>query len=103
MGRLKKVLRVTTRLNVGGPSKQILTLNSLFAGDKYKQIIVAGRVLDSEIEIDLSEFEKVIKLDALRRGLNPLNDLKTIMQLISQAQALLPQPTMQVLLPQGHI
>lgn len=79
---MKKVLRVTTRLNVGGPSKQILTLNSLFTGVKYKQIIVAGPVLDSEIEIELSSFEKVIKLDALRRGLNPINDLKAVLQLM---------------------
>ncbi len=79
---MKKILRVTTRLNVGGPSKQILTLNPLFTGDKYKQIIVTGRVLDSEIEIELSNFEKVIKLDALRRGLNPINDLKVVLQLM---------------------
>jgi hypothetical protein len=35
---LKKVLRVVTRLNVGGPSKQILTLDSLFDEDEYEQI-----------------------------------------------------------------
>lgn len=79
---MKKVLRVTTRLNIGGPSKQILTLNSLFDGDKYRQLIVAGRVLDSEIEIELSDFDRVIKLDALRRGINPINDVKVVLQLM---------------------
>ena len=74
---MKKVLRVVTRLNVGGPSKQILTLNSLFDEDEYEQIIVAGRVLESEIEIELYHFGRVIKLDELRRGLNPINDMIT--------------------------
>ena len=79
---MKKVLRVVTRLNVGGPSKQILTLNSLFDEDEYEQIIVAGRVLESEIEIELYHFGRVIKLDELRRGLNPINDIKAVLQLM---------------------
>ena len=79
---MKKVLRVVTRLNVGGPSKQILTLDSLFDEDEYEQIIVAGRVLESEIEIELYHFGRVIKLDELRRGLNPINDIKAVLQLM---------------------
>ena len=76
-----RVLRVITRLNVGGPSKQILTLNSLFDGKKFEQLIVTGRVLDSEIEIDLNSLGDVVRISSLRRGFNPLNDLWSVIQI----------------------
>jgi glycosyltransferase involved in cell wall biosynthesis len=69
---LVKVLRIITRLNIGGPSKQIVTLNSLFEENGFEQKIVAGKVESSEIEIDLSPFEDLIKIDSLRRGINPM-------------------------------
>lgn len=76
-----RVLRVITRLNVGGPSKQILTLNSLFDGKDFEQLIVTGRVLDSEMEIDLSSFGEVTRVSSLQRGFNPLNDLLSVLQI----------------------
>jgi len=78
---LIRVLRVITRLNVGGPSKQILTLSSLFDGREFEQLIVTGRVLDSEMEIDLSSLGDVVRINSLRRGFNPLNDLWSVFQI----------------------
>ncbi len=76
-----RVLRVITRLNVGGPSKQILTLSSLFDGKEFEQLIVAGRVLDSEMEIDLDSLGSVTRISSLQRGFNPLNDLLSVLQI----------------------
>ena len=76
-----RVLRVITRLNVGGPSKQILTLSSLFDGKEFEQLIVTGRVLDSEMEIDLSSLGRVTRISSLQRGFSPLNDLQSVLQI----------------------
>jgi len=78
---LIRVLRVITRLNVGGPSKQILTLSSLFDGREFEQLIVTGRVLDSEMEVDLSSLGDVTRISALQRGFNPLYDLWSVLQI----------------------
>ena len=76
-----RVLRVITRLNVGGPSKQILTLSSLFDGREFEQLIVTGRVLDSEMEIDLSSLGDVTRISALQRGFNPLHEMWSVLQI----------------------
>lgn len=68
-------------MNVGGPSKQILTLSSLFDGKEFEQLIVTGRVLDSELEIDLSSLGGVTRISSLQRGFNPLNDLRSVLQI----------------------
>ncbi len=78
-----KVLRVITRLNVGGPSKQILTMNSIFDSPGYDQLIVTGQILDSELEVDLSKYGQIVKLEELQRGFNPLKDIKVIKQLMN--------------------
>ncbi len=76
-----RVLRVITRLNIGGPSKQILTLSSLFDGKEFDQLIITGNVLDSEVEIDLSSLGDLTKISSLQRGINPINDLRSIFQI----------------------
>lgn len=76
-----KVLRVITRLNVGGPSKQIFTLSSLFDGKDFEQLIVTGRVLDSEREIDLISLGNVTRISTLQRGFNPINEIRCVLQI----------------------
>jgi glycosyltransferase involved in cell wall biosynthesis len=68
-------------LNVGGPSKQILTLNSLFDGREFEQLIVTGSVLDSEVEIDLNSLGGVVRINSLQRRFNPLNDFRSILKI----------------------
>ncbi len=76
-----RVLRVITRLNVGGPSKQVLTLNSIFDGKEFEQLILTGNVLDSEMEIDLELLGDVVRISSLQRGFNPLYDLRAVIQI----------------------
>ena len=78
---LVKILRVITRLNVGGPSKQVRTLNSLFDGKEFEQLIVVGSVLNSEKEIDLKHFGDLVRIKSLQRGFNPLNEIRSIFHL----------------------
>jgi glycosyltransferase involved in cell wall biosynthesis len=79
-----KVLRVITRLNVGGPSKQISTLNAIFKGESFDQLLITGRVLDSEKEIELNQFSNLIKLSRLQRELQPFNDLYCIFRIAAE-------------------
>jgi glycosyltransferase involved in cell wall biosynthesis len=72
---LTKILRIITRLNIGGPSKQILTLNSIFDESQLEQKIITGKVGLDEEEIELSSFSDIEKIESMRRGINPLFDL----------------------------
>ncbi len=71
-----KVLRVITRLNVGGPSKQVTVLSKLFDEENISQLIVTGSVSDSEQEIDVSQFkDRIIRVKQLSREINLVQDL----------------------------
>ena len=72
---MTKILRIITRLNIGGPSKQILTLNSIFEGPEFEQTLIVGKVEPSEMEVNYSSLKNLIKIDSLRRGVNPVFDL----------------------------
>lgn len=77
-----RVLRVITRLNVGGPSKQVSYLSKLFNGEEFSQLIVTGSVLNSEQEINLDLLKsKIIKIKQLSRDINPIADLVTLMKI----------------------
>ena len=72
---MPKILRIITRLNIGGPSKQILTLNSIFDGPEFEQTLIVGKVEPSEMEVSCSSLRNLIKINSLRRGVNPVFDL----------------------------
>jgi glycosyltransferase involved in cell wall biosynthesis len=77
-----KVLRVITRLNVGGPSKQVGVLSKLFDEENISQLIVTGSTLDSEQEIDIKQFkDRIIKIKELSREINLVADLVALMKL----------------------
>jgi glycosyltransferase involved in cell wall biosynthesis len=78
---LTKVLRIITRMNIGGPSKQIQTLNSIFVESDLQQLIITGSVDKSEKEIDLSVFSNVIQVKSLARNINPINDLVALIRI----------------------
>jgi glycosyltransferase involved in cell wall biosynthesis len=78
---LIKILRIITRLNIGGPSKQILTLNSIFHDSEFEQKVITGKTGLAEQEIDLSPFEDVEKIDTMRRGINPIFDLVAFLKI----------------------
>lgn len=77
-----RVLRVITRLNAGGPSKQVQLLGSIFDESSLSQLIVVGEVQNSELEIPLTNFNKIEKIKGLQRGINPIKDLQSFFRLI---------------------
>ena len=77
-----KVLRVITRLNVGGPSRQISVLNSNLPENDFEQILVTGIVEKNELEIDTSGLANLIRVPQLRRSIKPMEDFKSLLSLI---------------------
>lgn len=59
---------------MGGPSKQIVTLNKLFEENDFELMLVAGRVERSEAALDPSSFKNFVQINSLRRGINPIFD-----------------------------
>ena len=78
---MTKILRIITRLHVGGPSKQILTLNSIFEGQEFEQTLIVGKVEHFEMEVNYSSLKNLIKIDSLRRGVNPVFDLVAFLKI----------------------
>lgn len=81
---MNKVLRIITRLNVGGPSKHVSWLSNGLNQKGWKHTIVCGRV--EENEDDMSDFfnkfdlEK-IEVSSLKRSISPKDDLKSIIEI----------------------
>jgi glycosyltransferase involved in cell wall biosynthesis len=81
----KKVLRIITRLNIGGPAIHVTNLNYYLDKDyDYKSVLVYGSLADGEgsMEYLLQQKElKAILLPELGREISLKNDLKTIWEL----------------------
>ena len=88
----KKILRVITRLNVGGPAIQAVDLSIHLKEFKYETVLVYGCIENGEIEIDkikeLSENNiKTINTPTMKREINLKNDfisLLTLRRIIKQ-------------------
>jgi glycosyltransferase involved in cell wall biosynthesis len=76
-----KIVRVITRLNIGGPSKQVFFLNAELPKKTYNQIVVFGTVEKTEIEIDLRSFKNIIKIESLSRSISIIQDVRSIIKL----------------------
>lgn len=83
-GRIR-IARVITRLNVGGPSLQAMLLTKRLDPQRYATILVCG--VPGEREGDMlalrpeSGVEPIV-LPGLQREISPLDDLRTLWQLI---------------------
>lgn len=80
-----KILRVITRLNIGGPAKQIETLTHVLEEESFDQLIVYGKCDEGEMQISLSVFSEKSEfffLNTLGRRINFVKDIKTIFLLI---------------------
>ena len=71
-----RVMRLITRLNLGGPTRQVRTLGSALPSQGFPGRLLAGSVGDMEGEIVPPPDLDVQKVRSLRRGLNPVNDLR---------------------------
>ena len=89
-----KVLRVITRLNIGGPAiHAILLTSALDDGVRFTSTLVAGTTAPHEGDmLDLARARSVepIVLPALGREINPLDDLVALARMVQFVRRLTP-------------
>ena len=79
-----KVLRVITRLNIGGPARQIDSLVTYLDPIEFNHLVVAGSVADDEIEHDIASGPNInlCQVPELGRSVNFMSDIKAFIALI---------------------
>jgi glycosyltransferase involved in cell wall biosynthesis len=80
-----RILRVITRLNVGGPAIQAIELSTRFSARGYRTRMVFGRLGASEGDMRylLPPAADASQVDALRRPIAPLSDLRAVARLLA--------------------
>jgi glycosyltransferase involved in cell wall biosynthesis len=80
------VVRIITRLNIGGPSIQATRLSSALDRDGFATTLIHGRLGDGEGDMSylLAPGSRAIYLDTLRRPLSPLNDLRALFRIYGE-------------------
>lgn len=77
MGRIR-VLRLITRMNVGGPARQIMGLSAALDPERFEQRLLAGE--DAAGEADYVSLAaphlEVVRVSGLRRLIDPTGDLR---------------------------
>ena len=76
-----RILRIITRLNVGGPAKQVYLLQNELPKFQFDQKIIVGKVARGEVEVDLNSYGNLVQLSTMRRGINPLKDFRAVLQI----------------------
>ncbi|MEJ2745787.1 MAG: glycosyltransferase family 4 protein [bacterium] len=80
-----KVLRIITRLNVGGPSIQAITLSADLPKDDFTTTLVCGRTGPREGDMRARAEENgllPVVVPTLHRELDPLNDVRSLVKII---------------------
>jgi glycosyltransferase involved in cell wall biosynthesis len=81
-GRPLRVLRIVTRLNVGGPARQILALEPAMARRRVRSLLVSGTVNEDEADLaDLLHYPDVRRVPRLQREPSPPRDLAALADL----------------------
>src|SRR5436190_5275831 len=80
------VVRIITRLNIGGPSIQATRLTSALERDGFATTLIHGRLGDGEGDMSylIAPGSRAIYLDTLRRPLSPLNDLRALFRIYGE-------------------
>jgi glycosyltransferase involved in cell wall biosynthesis len=88
-----RVLRVITRLNIGGPSIQAIALSERLADRGVETELVFGRLGDGEgdMRYRLAAATRLRYLAALRRDIAPIHDVAALAQLLDILRAWRPQ------------
>jgi glycosyltransferase involved in cell wall biosynthesis len=76
-------MRVVTRLNVGGPTRQIASLMSRLDPGRFAQILVSGRASEDESEDLIPVTGQRIRIDELRRPIAPGADFRAYRNLVA--------------------
>jgi len=85
MGKKIKILRIITRLNIGGPAIHVSLLTKGLDPSRFKSVLIAGQV--SLLEGDMSYVNdtlgvKPIIIPTLRREINLLRDIKCLLHIL---------------------
>lgn len=77
------VVRIITRLNIGGPSIQATRLTSALDGHGFSTTLIHGRLGEGEGDMSylIAPGARAIYLESLRRPLSPLADLRALLGL----------------------
>lgn len=77
------IVRIITRLNIGGPSIQATRLTTALEAHGFTTTLIHGRLSEEEGDMSylLAPDARAIHLDSLRRPLSPLQDLRALMRI----------------------
>lgn len=80
------VVRIITRLNIGGPSIQATRLTSALDAEGFSTTLIHGRLGEGEGDMSylLAPGARALYLESLRRPLSPLADLRALRQLYGE-------------------
>ena len=88
-----RVLRIITRLNIGGPSIQAIALSDRLTACGFETLLVHGRLAEGEGDMGylLSPSTKTRHVAALRRSVAPFHDIVALAQLLDILRAWRPR------------
>jgi glycosyltransferase involved in cell wall biosynthesis len=87
-----KVLRIITRMNIGGPAVQVSGLMQGMDKTVFIQELVTGRCLDNEVDYLESKLPKlkVTRIETLSRRVSIFSDISTLLFLIKKIREFKP-------------
>jgi glycosyltransferase involved in cell wall biosynthesis len=87
------VVRIITRLNIGGPSIQATRLTNALDRDGFSTTLIHGRLGEGEGDMSylIAPGSHAIQVPTLCRPLSPLDDLRTLFRLYGEMQRARPQ------------
>jgi glycosyltransferase involved in cell wall biosynthesis len=87
-----KVLRIITRMNIGGPAVQVSGLMQGMDKAVFNQELVTGRCLDNEVDYLESKLPnlKVTRIETLSRRVSMFSDISTLLFLIKKIREFKP-------------
>jgi len=86
------IVRIITRLNIGGPSIQATRLTTALEAHGYTTTLIHGRLGEGEGDMSylLAPGARAIQLDSLRRPVSPLHDLRAVVRIYGELTRLRP-------------
>ena len=87
-----KVLRIITRMNIGGPAVQVSGLMQGMDKAVFNQELITGRCLDNEVDYLESKLPnlKVARIETLSRRISIFSDISTLLFLIKKIREFKP-------------
>jgi len=85
MNKKIKILRIITRLNIGGPAIHVSLLTKGLNPNRFQSVLIAGQISHFEGDMDYFTNElgvKPIIVPTLRREINLFRDIKCLFQLV---------------------